>query len=111
MSVHTLRSMIRSTRRGYGKTFDFADARPGDVVRVVTMNSIYHFVAITGSVVTDDEVIGVAVMTDSENFGQVTRSPNHFTISRYITLGEQLGMSRSPTSYVVSVHLNDERVV
>jgi hypothetical protein len=88
---------------------DLAGLNDGDVIGVLTTRSRWAFVLPVGRKVRRDVIKGVAVMTSSRSFGQVTSPVMEIEIDRVFRLGERISINGGYTSPVQTITINGER--
>ncbi len=89
---------------------DFASTDPGDVVTVCTENSTWHFITVKEPKIARDNINGVAIQTDTDIHGVVTRYPKHNVISRIFRVGGIIFINNGRTGVVREIILNSKTV-
>ena len=90
-------------------SLDLASLHSGDVVTVITNRSRWDFVLAKGRAVSRNSVTGVAVVTNSRKFGQMTADVMCTRVDRIFRLGESIAVNGGNTGNVQTVYVNGER--
>ena len=104
---------MTSTRMAPGNRnttmLDLGTLEDGDVITVITRSSRWDFVLARGRQVVEHQIIGVAVVTNSRKFGQITADVMSTRIDRIFRLGEAIGVNGGNTGEVQTVYVNGVR--
>ena len=88
---------------------DLGTLEDGDVITVITKRSRWDFVLAKGRRVIEHQVIGVAVVTNSHGFGQITGDVMRTRVDRIFRLGERIGVNGGHSGEVQTVYVNGVR--
>lgn len=88
------------------RPLNLGDLRIGSTIEIATASGSKYWVTITSRRRTEgDRIFGVSLMTSSETFGQVARSPQMLGVGKIVRVGEQFDVGSVKTSRVTGFHV------